>query len=368
MIAPGLVRWHRNVALTLGSLAALITLVGSTLVFRDELTAIVTPAVVVGSASPASGVYQRTLEAARTLEPAARRFEIIPSPHPDRAWEVDIHSPRGERDVYVDPHDGRVVADEAREALPFATLFRLHSRLLAGDAGKVFVALAGATLLFLAISGVVLWWPRSWKGALRIRLQGNRLAVSYDLHRCVGVTFAAILAVNAVIGVSMVYDVAASGLVNALAGSADRPPPPAVRPGLARPLDEIVAAAERAFPAGRVSRVLVQEGLAVRVRSLAPGDQQTQGMNRVDVDPATAKVLRVSPLATLAPGSRMFEWLYPLHTGRLIGWPYRALLVLAGLAPILQLVTGIIVWRSRSARRRAPRTAPTPASSRSTTA
>ncbi|HSW84395.1 MAG TPA: PepSY domain-containing protein, partial [Usitatibacter sp.] len=53
------------------------------------------------------------------------------------------------------------------------------------------------------------------------------------------------------------------------------------------------------------------------------------------------------------PGNAMFEWLYPLHTGKLVGTPYRVLLVLAGCVPLLSLVTGLIVWRSRAARKRA---------------
>lgn len=367
MIAPRLARCHRYLALALGPLAALVALAGSALVFRDELTALFTPAVVVAPAPPAADVYQRILLAARRMEPAARAVEIIPARHPDRAWEIAIDSPHGARSAFVDPRDGRVLADGARRTLPFAVLFRLHSRLLAGNAGKGAVALAGGALLFLALSGAVLWWPRSWKGAFRVRLHGNRIALSNDLHRCVGATFAVFLAVNALIGVAMVYDAAASGLVNALARSPDPPPLPAVRPGVPRPLDELVAAARRAFPEGRVSRVVVREGMPVRVRSLAPGDQDTHGMNRIDVDPATARVLRVSRLASLPPGNAMYEWLYPLHTGRLLGLPYRTLLALAGLAPTLSLVTGILVWRSRAARRRVARPAASADSSRSTT-
>jgi uncharacterized iron-regulated membrane protein len=61
----------------------------------------------------------------------------------------------------------------------------------------------------------------------------------------------------------------------------------------------------------------------------------------------------------------MFEWLYPLHTGKLVGTPYRMLLVLAGCVPLLSLVTGLIVWRSKAARSRAaPRSGAMPAPSR----
>ncbi len=54
------------------------------------------------------------------------------------------------------------------------------------------------------------------------------------------------------------------------------------------------------------------------------------------------------PNSGLPAGSAMFEWLYPLHTGTLLGPAYRAILVLAGLVPMLSLATGFILWRTRA--------------------
>lgn len=352
MSSPVLARIHRYVALSLGVVAAVITAAGALLVFRDELTPVFTPSIVIAPGAPAGNAYQRMLDIARSAEPRLRALQIVPDPRADRAWEDIIDAPAGERHVFVDPHDGRIVADSTRDAMPFAVLFRLHTQLLSGSRGEVAVGIAGSAALFLAVSGVVLWWPRSWRNALRVRWNGNRLAVSYDLHRCAGAFFALFVATNALIGVSMVFSPAFSHVVNRIAGRAELTPAPPAHDGAWLALDALVARADREFPQGYVSRIHVVPGAPVGVRKIAPGDQATQGMNRIDVDPVTGEVVRVRRLAMLPPGDAMYEWSYPLHTGKLVGRPYRALLVLVGLVPLFSLTTGLIMWRSKGRKKK----------------
>ena len=350
MTSPKLASAHRYVALGLGLVIALLGLTGASLVFRDELTAWFTPAVKIAWVTPAPGQYERILAAARKAEREAKSIEIVPSPRADRAPEVVILGAHGERHLFVHPRDGAVLADSDREWLPFAVLFQLHMRLMSGDFGEYVVAAAGTALAFLAVTGLILWWPRALKYAFRIRWSGNRLAVSFDLHRCAGAAFALFLLVNAVTGLSMVFPNASSGLVNLLSrASAAAPPPVSGSATAMKSLDEIVAAADQAFPGSYVTRVVVpgDKGPVV-VRMRKPQENATKGMNRIYVDPASGEVLLANTLDRLPPGNAMFEWLYPLHTGQLLGTPYKVVLILAGLVPTLSLITGFIVWRSRA--------------------
>jgi uncharacterized iron-regulated membrane protein len=166
-----------------------------------------------------------------------------------------------------------------------------------------------------------------------------------------------LLVVNATIGITMTFDEGSVALVNRVLGRAPAVIPQASSNALAsgRPLDEIVAAAERALPGGSVSRIAIRGGNApVVVRKRLATENDTHGTNRVYVDAASAAVLRVNTLGDLPPGNAMFEWTYPLHTGTLVGTPYRILLVAAGLVPLLSLATGLVVWRSKSRRKRSP--------------
>lgn len=361
MASPALVRLHRYVALTVGALIVLMGLTGAALVFRAELTAVFTPAVRVSPDPVPPGDYQRILAATRAAEPGLNSLDIVPSGRADRAVEIIVYKAGPERYLFVDPHNGRVVADSDREFLPFAILYQLHRRFMLGLSGEYAVGVVGVALVFMAVSGLVMWWPRKLKYAFRIRLDGNRVAVSYDLHRCAGAAFALLLILNAAIGILMTFDGASVALVNGATGRRAPPLPTASSNAIAsaRPLDDIVAAAERAFPGGSVSRIAIREGNApVVVRKRLAGDNDTHGMNRIYVDAASATVLRVSPLKELPPGNAMFEWLYPLHTGNLIGLPYKFILLIAGLVPALSLATGLILWRSRAKRKTADRAVP----------
>lgn len=359
MTSRRLLQAHRYVALGLGVVVILVTCAGAALVLRDELTATFTPQVVITPRAAAPDVYQRMLAAAASVDRDAIAVEIEPARHPDRAFEVTLKGAGSERHLFVDPHDARIVADSDRHAMPFVTLFVLHQRLLLGRNGEYVAAAGGFALLWLAASGIVLWWPRAWKHALRLRLGGNRVAVSYDLHRAIGAVFAAFLLVNAATGVSMVFDEALPRAVNAVAGRETPPPLPRAEPGSMRPLDDLVAAANRAFPDGQVARVVVRKGVPVMVRKRIAGENDTKGMNRIYVDGATGTVIAARALARQPPGGRMYEWIYPLHTGKLVGWPYQAVLLLAGLAPLVSLTTGLILWRSRArAKAKRPSSAP----------
>ena len=356
MTSPGLVRVHRWVALSLGAFVAVIALTGAVLVFREELTPVFTPAVKVSPSPVAAGSYERLLGAVRAAAPDAEAFDLVFPGRADRAVEVIVHGGIVDRYLFVDPHDGKVVADGEREWLPFSAFYQLHRYFLVGSSGESVVGVVGLALAFLGVSGLVLWWPRKLQYAFRIRWDGNRLAVAYDLHRCVGAAFALILIVNAVIGSSMAFDAASVAIVNRISGSQGPPPVPkassnALRAG--RPLDEIVAAAQRAVPEGTVRRVTIRAGNApVLVRLRLATDNQTNGMNRIYVDAASATVLLARRLSNDPPGNAMFEWLFPLHTGTLVGTPYRLILVLAGCVPLFSLVTGLIVWRSRAKRKK----------------
>ena len=356
MAFPRLVRIHRWVALTLGAFIVLVGLTGATLVFREELTPVFTPAAKVSPAPVPAGAYDRILAAARSIEPGLTAVDIDLPGRADRAAGVIIRKPPWDRHIFVDPHDGAVVADGEREWLPFTSVYELHRRFLMGSAGESVVGGFGLALAFLGVSGLVMWWPRNWSYAFRVRWDGNRLAVSYDLHKCIGAAFALILIVNATIGFMMSFDEASVAVVNAMSGSSGPPPVPKATSNFlrsGRSLEEIVAAADRAFPEGWVRRITIRAGdTPVVVRKRRPTDNETNGMNRIYVDAASATVLQAKLQRDMPLGSAMFEWLFPLHSGTLLGTPYRLVLIVAGCVPLLSFTTGLIVWRSRAKAKR----------------
>ena len=211
-------------------------------------------------------------------------------------------------------------------------------------------------LVVMATTGLILWWPQAWKQALRIRWSGNRLAVSFDMHKVTGACFALFLLTNALTGLVLIFSGVSTTLVNRVLSVADAVTPSIARPAMAgsmKPLDELVAAANRAFPGGTVTQVVVRSGVRpVVVRKRTAVENNPLGTNRIYVDPWSGEVVGMIVLETAPPGNKMYEWLYPFHIGELFGTLYKLVLAFAGLAPSVLLVTGLIVWWTRSRMRK----------------
>ncbi len=330
---------HRWVALALALPAVAVTLAGTVLVFRAEIAGDI-----VAPAWPADA-WERAAQAARQAGPAGSSLEIVP--RGDRA-EVLVDGKQG-RTIEVDPASGRVMSDERSGAPGFAFVFRLHTRLAAGAWAEWIVALAGTVLLVSAATGLALAWPvssRAWRYVLRVRVGGGWQPFATDLHRVLGIAASPLLALNAVTGLVLVFSTPAAQLVTALAPRA-APAASALPAAPCAPctLDQLVAHAESLVPGARAIRVVVEApGDPVGVRLRRPAEEATQGMNRVFLDAATGRVVRAVPLERAAAGAAMFEWLYPVHTGRWMGFAWRVALAAAGIAPLVALATGFALW------------------------
>jgi uncharacterized iron-regulated membrane protein len=68
--------------------------------------------------------------------------------------------------------------------------------------GGLLLGVMGLLLLFLAVSGVWLWWPgfKHWVRGVRVRWRKGRYARDYDLHQVAGMIALPLLLLWAVTG------------------------------------------------------------------------------------------------------------------------------------------------------------------------
>ena len=115
---------------------------------------------------------------------------VTASSAPERAWQVNLSKPR-RASVYVDQYTGEVKGRYERAPF-FMTMFRLHRWLLDSMKpdgsifwGKMIVGTATLMLVFVLLSGVVIWWPRTkkaLKNSLKIVAGKGWRRFWYDLH------------------------------------------------------------------------------------------------------------------------------------------------------------------------------------------
>ena len=128
---------------------------------------------------------------ATTLPDSVSVTGVSISSDPGRAYQVSLSKPR-RASLYIDQYTGEVKGKSERSGF-FMFMFRMHRWLLdsmnPGNEGifwgKMIVGVSTLLLVFVLISGIVIWWPRTrkaLKNSLKITATKGWRRFWYDLH------------------------------------------------------------------------------------------------------------------------------------------------------------------------------------------
>ncbi len=358
-----LVTVHLVLGLTAGLLLSLTGLSGSLLVFRHEIDRLAEPGlhqVKISQRPPAP--LEKVAAAAAQAVPGAAIQQLFLATAPGGSHEVWLKGSKLR--LYVDPFSAQILGKRRDTDSFTGWLFAWHTKLLSVESGERIVGWSGVVLLFLSVSGVILWWPdrvRQVPDRLRIKWSASGKRVNYDLHRTGGFYAAALLTLLALTGSSLVFD----EWFTKAAFRLTRTPPPTTRPkatvpasdAKTVPLSVLLTKVDNALPGGTLRRVSfpAKAGSPVVVRKRMPGDLHPNGMSYVFLDPSNGDVLRVDRAAEASPGQRLVNLRYPLHIGQWGGLATRLLQALVGLMPLVLFLTGCRMWWDRVLRYEANR-------------
>lgn len=370
---------HLWTGIVFGTIFVVLGLSGSLLSWMHELDAMLNPGflqVAAPSGLRAGDPLRIDPAVIQAVEAALTRDGHYGKPSmlevPARAGEVFVawYRPPSEAAVapWVQPVTRQVMLDPATLAvtgergwgefglsrpLLMPTLFHLHRYLVAGETGKLVVAITGAALLLTLLTGMVVWWPRMARAAiwhaLTVRHGGSWPRFSFQLHRAGGFFAAPVLLVSALSGIHFNKPDWVAPVVNAV--SPVTPPARLTnRSGAAGDrisVTRAVTAAQARFPDAYVSRVTFPgkagQPFEIRVRQLGEL-RQGPGATRISIDSGDARVLRVIDPQRAQGGDRFLSWLFPLHTGEAFGLAGRIFVSLFGVVPLVFFVTGLVIW------------------------
>jgi len=170
MVLRKILFWlHLAAGLVAGLVIAVMCFTGATLAFETEITAWaerdvrrVEPPV---SAAPRLPLDELIARARKSAETEARVTGVTVSADPRDAVAVNLGRDAGV--YYVNPYTGEVRSAATTRMHDFLHLMEEWHRFLArsGDqrpAGKAVTGACNLAFLFLALSGLYLWWPRAW--------------------------------------------------------------------------------------------------------------------------------------------------------------------------------------------------------------
>lgn len=356
-----LIRLHRWVGLALAALLLVVGLTGGLLLLRGPWDRAQYPQLAQPITDADRDGFATVLDRIDATYGSALRNVKVPQPgrHVFQVWLTDGS------EAFVDARSGETIDrwHPTERLLPL--LFDLHAHLMAGERGEWLNGLAAAlTIVFLALGGVLVWWPR--RGAMPLRAVWPRSWSPGALlrsHAAVGALTAAPLLLFAITGLGLTWSAWVTPTLSRALDAAPAAPPPTVAPwsGRAAPAAAVLAAIEQAFasPADRPSGERPQlvfvipartpnAPLVARVR--LPGEWHPNGRSLVYLHPQTAAILATVDARRQGLGTRVGHALYPLHAARLGGglsWPLVAAAVLTSLGLVVLSITGVVTWARR---------------------
>lgn len=368
---------HRTIGFFAGAIFVLVGLSGGILAFREDIDEGLN-ASLMRVDMPAQAAYRpldEILAAAVAATPADGKLERLTMPRHSRSAAAITYMVETDDldtylyEIFVDPYTAKVKGQRlnlhgddplSQPLIPIIMTF--HWTLLLGVNNAYLLGCVGILVFISILVGLYLWRPRNgdWRLGLKIKWGASSERIAYDVHRSVGVYFAALLLVMLFTGVAMIFKPAtraAATLFSPVRADPDFGKSTPIPGGSPIGVGEAVAVADKVFPDGRLHWILLPSapnGVYVVGKQSSDEPNRTKTFRNVGVDQYSGAVLHVQDRDAFTAGEKFLEWLFPLHSGEAFGEIGRPIVLLVGLTPLILYVTGFLRWRQRRRARKRP--------------
>ena len=362
---------HWFLGITAGLVLALMGVTGASMSFEDEISEALSPR-----------LYAPGVPVGADLSPD-RIIARVQADHPGfyvsrLDWEMPrarSHSVRltaiegrGRLQGQVDRATGRWLGEAAAAGF-FGLMDDLHRWLaLPGEGngiGRQITAFSAIALIFFALSGLYLRWPRQaleWRSWLVLDLRKSGRNLWRALHVVIGTWVLAFYLLSALTGLWWSYDWYRQGVTYALTGKADADETKrkkakseiAPRP----PIDPAWKAFRRAtgerYAWVRIARPAPAQPMKAISFDARSGDaRHLRQTDRYSYDPQTAALKKRDLYDRRPLGVVITQSMFELHRGAFFGLPGRIVMLLTSLTMPLFTITGYLLYLSRRRRNRA---------------
>jgi uncharacterized iron-regulated membrane protein len=342
--ARNLYRFHAYGGLWLGAHFLLFLVTGFLLLFK--------PAARFESGGPAVDVnktsYTEIVRASLARFPGERPLSLFPDEEAAQVLHLRL-SPdgsgkfRGARKLDFDLRTGQEVKGQVAESGFFPFVLRLHRELLLGSAGKILVGISGTILLFISLSGFLIYGRFRKNQAFDSVRFGSKPLVLADLHKWMGAAAGAWVLLVTFTGIFLAFNSLLIKLYQAQnlksLSAAYRGAPAAADPAL---VDPVIRNALAARPGATLDYLLLLKSPTAfggEVHELAV------------VEDATARVAEVRELPVYLKTLLLSE---PLHFGDYGGLTLKVLWGSFAAICFVMTIVGIWGWFAKRTERRRP--------------
>ena len=373
---------HLWLSIPFGILITLICFSGAALVFEKEVMELCHRELYFVKKVEAAPLPMEQLmtKVAATLPDSVSVTGVNISSDPERAYQVTLSKPR-RASMYVDQYTGEITGKYERAPF-FNFMFRMHRWLLDSMKqdggifwGKMIVGTSTLMFVFVLISGVVVWWPRTrkaLKNSLKIVANKGWRRFWYDLHVAGGMYALVFLLAMALTGLTWSFQWYRTGFyktfgvevqpsmghgnaaANATAKGGKRDGKPEGREGRGAhrysPYTNWQQVYEQLAEANPdYKQISVSDGSA----SVAvPRFGNQRGTDRYKFNPRNGEITETTLYKDLDNSGKIRGWIYSVHVGSWGGMLTRILTFVAALIGASLPLTGYYLWIRKKIKRR----------------
>ncbi len=374
---------HLWLSVPFGILITLICFSGAALVFEKEVMELCHRELYFVKKVEAAPLPMEQLmtKVAATLPDSVSVTGVNISSDPERAYQVTLSKPR-RASMYVDQYTGEITGKYERAPF-FNFMFRMHRWLLDSMKqdggifwGKMIVGTSTLMFVFVLISGVVVWWPRTrkaLKNSLKIVANKGWRRFWYDLHVAGGMYALVFLLAMALTGLTWSFQWYRTGFYKTFGVEVQ----PSMGHGNAAANATAKGGKREGSPEGRSGRPegrkhspytnwqqvyeqLAEANPGYKLISVSDGSASValprfgnqRGTDRYKFNPRNGEITETTLYKDLDNSGKIRGWIYSVHVGSWGGMLTRILTFVAALIGASLPLTGYYLWIRKKIKRR----------------
>jgi uncharacterized iron-regulated membrane protein len=261
------------------------------------------------------------------------------------------------KEVFINPYNGEVLNLKNMASDPFIISLELHRNLLLGSFGKEIIDYSSLVFLFMLISGIFLWWPRSRSGRtkrFKITFSPNPKQVNYNLHNVLGF-YASWVAIFLVLtGFVWAFTWFTDSVDWIANGGENSPPHKEVFSDTSNTitgknvLDEIYSYAFTKIPEAKRFYLGFPDKKEESIVLISyQSGEVYYDHNHFYFDQYSGELIDKAPYEDATNGDKILAMAYDIHIGKILGLPGQILAFCASLIIASLPVTGLRIWLGR---------------------
>jgi uncharacterized iron-regulated membrane protein len=264
--------------------------------------------------------------------------------------------------IFVNPYTGQVLEKYSYRETFFYKVIALHRWLLGNEkgAGKYIVGISTFIFLFILITGIILWWPKTkniLKQRLNIKWNAGWKRINHDMHMVFGFYSAIFLFIFAFTGLAWSFEWFNNGIYKVTISPLKNPPPPKsvfVADAKRISFDEALATAKTIYTNTEFFSLAMPKDSseAVSVSALSKNAVHESATDAVYIDQYSGEVLGQLEFKNKSLGAKVRSTFKPVHTGSIWGTPSKIIAFIVCLFGVTFPITGTIMWMNRTRKKK----------------